>query len=201
MTREIQYDEVFDAQKHYRILLDSMARPGKIGLLSLPELNPPAGIHGAGALTGFALLNADAGFTVFGDEKGNITDYLALNTAARPVGHALADFLFLPGGKEWPEIKELKTGTLSYPEDSATLVIAAAEISAFPLTNAVVIILKGPGVEGEKKIYISGLHVSILETLQIQNLEFPLGLDAIVTDKKDQIVCIPRTSKLTIMTS
>ena len=201
MQREIQYDEVFDAQKHYRILLDSMARPGKINLLSLPGLTPPAGMHGAGVLTGFALLNADVGFAAFGPERDSITDYLILNTSGRPVGHALADFLFLPGEKEWSEIKELKVGTLSYPEDSATLVIAVKEISPLPIAEALSITLKGPGVEGEKKIYVRGLHHSIPETLQFLNLEFPLGLDAILTDEEDRIVCIPRTSKMLLATS
>ena len=36
MQRETTYDPVFDAQEHYRLLLDAMARPGKIN--TLPRL-------------------------------------------------------------------------------------------------------------------------------------------------------------------
>jgi len=45
MQREIQYDEIFDAQAHYRLLLDSMARPGKINVMPQLELTTPRGIH------------------------------------------------------------------------------------------------------------------------------------------------------------
>ena len=43
MVREIRYDEVFDAQKHFRSLLDSMTRPGRISVLDAVPLDAPPG--------------------------------------------------------------------------------------------------------------------------------------------------------------
>ena len=56
MQTELNYDTVFDAQEHFRVLLDSMSRPGKINVLPAMDILPPDGLQHAAALTGFALL-------------------------------------------------------------------------------------------------------------------------------------------------
>jgi alpha-D-ribose 1-methylphosphonate 5-triphosphate synthase subunit PhnH len=195
MHREIAYDEVFDAQRHYRILLDSMARPGKINLLPKTVSSPPGGINAASALVGFALLNADTCFCAIGPDRGKIAHYLSLNTSSRPAAHEQADFIFLPALQEGRELQEAKKGSLSYPEEGATVVADAEEISSMHLDDSVGLTLKGPGVDGERKVYVRGLHPAVLEMLQAQNIEFPLGIDAILTDKEDRIFCIPRSNR------
>ena len=194
MQREIQYDEVFDAQKHFRTLLDSMARPGKINILPDMGLQPPSGIHHASVLAGFALLNSDVSFSVEGSGREDITRYLVINTSSRPSETAEADFVFINGLINPEQLPELKMGTLPYPENSATLIIDTEELSEHPLTDAVALVLKGPGVAGEKKIYIRGLNPVIPAWLKEQNEEFPLGIDAILTDGNNRVLCLPRTT-------
>lgn len=59
MIRETVYDEIFDAQRHFRTVLDSMSRPGKINRFAPLALTTPEGLTRAAAYVGFALLNAD----------------------------------------------------------------------------------------------------------------------------------------------
>jgi alpha-D-ribose 1-methylphosphonate 5-triphosphate synthase subunit PhnH len=198
MSRELHYDEVFDAQSHYRILLDSMARPGKIGLLEHPDMNPPANLSQASALLAFTLLNSDVTFYVEGSENSELETYLSLNTSARKADVSLADFIFMNGSVQEDLLAEAKTGNLSYPEESATFIVDVQRISETEAPQSLKLTLKGPGVETSKTVYISGMNRSILESMLRQNEEFPLGIDMILSDMEGHILCIPRSNQFNI---
>ena len=74
-------------------------------------------------MIGFALLNSAVSFVLPGRENKSIGEYISLNTSSRPAEAEQADFVFLQGGQA-QEIAHLKMGTLSYPEESATLIVA-----------------------------------------------------------------------------
>ncbi len=195
MSRELHYDEVFDAQAHYRILLDSMARPGKIGLLSHPDLNPPAGLSPAAALLAFTLLNSDVTFYVDGSESAELENYLSLNTSARRADVSVADFIFMKGENQEDLLAEAKIGNLSYPEESATFIIDVQSIRETETPESLALTLKGPGVETSKTVFISGINRAILQSMLRQNEEFPLGIDMILSDLEGHILCIPRSNQ------
>ncbi|HET6253948.1 MAG TPA: phosphonate C-P lyase system protein PhnH [Puia sp.] len=196
MQREILYDDVYDAQGHYRLLLDSMARPGKINVLPEMELTAPKGIHAAGALVGFALMNADVTYYVEGPTAFEVGRYLLVNTSARPVGREEADYVFLDGSAPAELLQELKVGSLPYPEDGATVVAAVDGLASEG--EGLVLLLKGPGVAGEKKLCVIGLDRTFFEALATINGEFPLGIDVILTDGERRVACIPRSTKIGI---
>jgi alpha-D-ribose 1-methylphosphonate 5-triphosphate synthase subunit PhnH len=207
MQRETVYDPVFDSQEHYRLLLDAMARPGTINVLPRIPLTPPAGLPAAAALVGFALLNSDITFYAEGKDAATLTRYLAVNTSARAVSKGEADFIFAGGGSPATLIAGIKTGTLSYPEEGATLVAAvdamAGEAQGLGPREglpagmpALALTLKGPGVAGSKTFFVAGLNVALLEALVECNSEFPLGIDLILADPADRIACIPRSTKV-----
>ena len=162
MQREIQYDEIFDAQAHYRLVLDSMARPGKINVMPSLELTTPQGIHAAGALVGFALLNADVSLYVDGPSAEDVSLYLLVNTSAKPAEAEEADYVYLNGTASAEILYRLKTGTLPYPENSATVIVAAEELGG---DNGLVLTLSGPGVDGEHQLSVAGLNTALLEAL------------------------------------
>jgi alpha-D-ribose 1-methylphosphonate 5-triphosphate synthase subunit PhnH len=209
MQRETAYDPVFDAQEHYRLLLDAMARPGTINVLPRLPLTPPQGLPAASALVGFALLNSDVTFYAASGDAETITNYLAVNTSASPVSKEEADFVFAAGSSTAALITDMKTGTLPYPEEGATLILAVealageakglgspAKENGQPAIPALALSLKGPGVKGSKTIFVAGLGLGLMEALQQCNAEFPLGIDLILADPGDRIACIPRSSKL-----
>jgi alpha-D-ribose 1-methylphosphonate 5-triphosphate synthase subunit PhnH len=196
MVKEILYDDVFDAQEHYRLLLDSMARPGKINMMPEMELTTPRGIHAAGALVGFALLNADVTYYIDGPASFEVGRYLLVNTSARPVALGEADYVFVDGSTSAELLLSLKLGTLPYPEDSATVVAAVDGLANEG--DGLALLLKGPGVLGERKLCVAGLDRSFFGELATINSEFPLGIDVILTDGERRVACIPRSTKIRI---
>ncbi|GGB07274.1 phosphonate C-P lyase system protein PhnH [Puia dinghuensis] len=212
MQRETLYDAVFDAQADYRLLLDAMARPGKINKLPRRGLTPPPGLSEAAASVGFALLDANAGFFVDGEDVA-ITRYLVVNTSARPVGIAEADFVFAGGLASPSLVASMKKGTLAYPDEGATLVVDVEELAAEvrglgreveaaerhvtpDSDSTLALTLSGPGVAGERVFFVRGLNTTLVQALQECNAEFPLGVDLVLADGAGRIACIPRSSKV-----
>jgi alpha-D-ribose 1-methylphosphonate 5-triphosphate synthase subunit PhnH len=173
-------------------VLDAMAHPGKIYQLKDFDFESPSALSNASAVIAFALLNSDASFHTLG--TSHISDYLALNTGAVEETFEKADFVFIQGNSNAEFLFKLKHGTLSYPENSATVLIEVAEISKFYLDGCTEIIFRGPGVEFENKVFVRGLNSEILEAVKEINFEFPLGIDLIFCDKNNQIVGLPRSN-------
>ena len=198
MKREINYHEVFDAQQHFRVILDAMARPGNISQLWHPQLQPPADMPVAAAATAMALLNADVSFCVVDDSESLKSHYISLNTAANATDVSQADFIFMSGHTNTAVIAQAKTGTLPYPEEGATLIVWVEQLSATYIPQALAITLTGPGIENQQQVFIKGISLNLLNALHLQNTEFPLGVDAIFTDAQNLLLCIPRSSKMII---
>jgi alpha-D-ribose 1-methylphosphonate 5-triphosphate synthase subunit PhnH len=195
MLRETVYDTIHDAQKHFRIILDTTARPGKILRFDDISITTPDGLCRASALIGFALLNADVSFYL-DDYNEEATQYLVVNTASSKTAASEADFLFISGLEGISPIREAKTGTPQYPEGGATIIVEVEKISSDIFPNALSLALSGPGILGQKTVYAKGLDTAMLEEIQIKNQEFPLGVDVIVVDPQDMLFCIPRTTKI-----
>jgi alpha-D-ribose 1-methylphosphonate 5-triphosphate synthase subunit PhnH len=198
MRREINYDEVFDAQQQFRLLLDSMAHPGKINLLPDMDIVPPTGLNKGGALIAFALLNTDVSFHASGANSEEISSYIALNTASQPISVNDADFIFISGLHHEGILFGAKTGNLPYPEESATFVIDVEIMSPEAIDDAVLIILKGPGIKTEERVYIKGIDADLLAAVKEQNTEFPLGIDLMITDRQNRVICIPRSNQFVV---
>jgi alpha-D-ribose 1-methylphosphonate 5-triphosphate synthase subunit PhnH len=201
MIRETAYDEVFDAQVHFRLVMDSMARPGKLNTLDGVVIDPPTALHAASALIGLALLNADVTFFASANAE-DIADYFGTNTASATASAADADFLFLQGTDQPGDLEQAKIGSLSYPDTNAFVIIDVDMLSADnqvdTIENTLALTLSGPGVDGTKTVFVNGLNPDLLTTLRDLNSEYPLGIDVILTDRIDQICCIPRSTKLMI---
>jgi alpha-D-ribose 1-methylphosphonate 5-triphosphate synthase subunit PhnH len=194
MQTELNYDIVFDAQQHFRLLLDSMSRPGKINSFPAIDMLPPPGLHQATALTGFALLNTDVTFYIAGNSSDEIAGYLLVNTGSQPAEMSVADYVFLPEKYYSDDLYDARNGTSVYPEDSATIVAEAELISEGAVNGALEITLKGPGVNGEAKVFVRGISNQLLEFIKIQNDEYPLGIDLVITDRQNNLICIPRSN-------
>jgi alpha-D-ribose 1-methylphosphonate 5-triphosphate synthase subunit PhnH len=198
MRREVIYDEVFDAQLQFRIIMDGMAHPGKIKELPSLDIHPPNQLNTGSALIGFALLNSDVSFHVSEENSTTVSSYIAMNTSAQPKAIESADFIFIRGYEEAVCIEEAKKGSLSYPEDSATFIVDVDQLSDEFFADAVKVSLSGPGVKTQNTFYVSGIHEELLNEVKNQNEEFPLGVDLMLTDKNCNLICIPRSSQFLI---
>lgn len=199
MIREVAYDEVFDAQKHYRSLLDSVSRPGKINRLQPVHIDPPAGLNAASALIAFALMDSDSTFETVSMNRGEDA-YLAANTNARRTEIERANFIFAQAWESPEFLDDADCGTLLYPDMAATLVLQLTNASAEPLSGGFKLTITGPGVDGMSTMFVSGINPDLLLAIQARNAEFPLGLDTILTFVDSEgvpcVVGLPRTARV-----
>ena len=194
MIKETNYDKVFQSQEHFRLIMDSMANPGKLNRLKA-DIHGISPLNNASILIGFALMNSDVTFFIQ-DHDEDITDYFIDNTSAKPASAEKADFLYLSGKKaNIGAVEMVKEGSLEYPEKGAFLVLEAERISEQILEGSVELVLKGPGVNGSKKVFVLGVSPELLQIVSLKNKEYPLGVDTLLTDEEGQLLCLPRSNQ------
>src|SRR5262245_53864063 len=170
MVRETAYDEVFHAQRHFRSLLDSLARPGTINDLAPVPCAPPDGLHTATALVAFALMNADVSFHVV-NKAPPVAEYLTANTGAHASRVEAAAFVIADGHEPPAALEGASCGTLAYPDTSATLILQVDALSPSALANSIRLTLQGPGIDGRAQLFVRPLNVDLLLALQARNAE------------------------------
>ena len=198
MVRETGYDEVRDAQRHFRSILDSLARPGVISILDPVTLAPPPRLNAATVLVAFSLLDADVAFHLV-DMTASEDAYLRANTRAASTAIEDAQFVFADGSSPAQMLEGVHCGSLTYPDTAATLILQVVTLSSVPVPAGLKLTLTGPGVETQAFVYVRQLNPDLLLALQARNTEFPLGIDTIVTcDDGPQgiprVLGIPRTT-------
>ncbi len=194
------------AQRTFRGLLDSMARPGKVNRVAACPLCDAGGQAGDPYLLGVActLLDPEVGFCVAGDREGRLRDWLALRTGARPVAPAEADFLLLTPEDDPRLLYEAKRGTLDYPDRGATVIVSrvgledAGGAAAGRRSPAVQPLrLTGPGIPSEATLFAGGLGERQVAVWREVNREFPLGIDVILVGE-GRVACLPRSVKIEV---
>jgi alpha-D-ribose 1-methylphosphonate 5-triphosphate synthase subunit PhnH len=193
------YDQVFDAQKHYRTLLQCTARPGTIGQLDDVLLDVPPALNRATALIALALFSGDSSFYLAQGEEPAV-DFLRRETLAKPASAEQADFLLLPDTNRLAEIHRARLGSLLYPDLGATVVLQVTAISPAPMPGGLRLALTGPGIETETVVFVLGASEALFETLRECNAEFPLGVDAFLTcdslSAGPCVLAVPRTTRV-----
>ena len=195
MIREITYDEVFDAQKHFRLLMECMSMPGKLNFIESSQLISPEGINQATILSGFALMNSDVSFYL-DHRPADVEDYLTVNTSAQRVSISKADFIYMRGNRTGTMLSEANAGLDIYPESSAFILLDLTKISKQSFFPSIRIELEGPGIDGTESVYVQGLDESFLKIIKDQYPTYPLGFDFILTSPDNAVFCIPRSSKI-----
>ncbi len=203
-VREQHYDEVFDAQRHFRLLLDSMARPGQVREFTGLTLSPPPPLSPAAAAIALALLDTNVSFACAGYGEG-VGSYLRANTSSREAAIPEADFLFFaPGAADPATVAMAKPGLLAYPDQGATLIMETAglvEAASFGRVNGnetahgLRVTLSGPGVDGTVNFGVQGLTLESLDAVRRLNREYPLGVELVLT-AGNRFVSVPRSSAI-----
>ena len=121
------FDETFDSQKIFRIILDTMANPTR--KLSVAEFIPKLfGEEPAMLSVAMTLLDNEVSF--FTDQK-KLSENIALLTHATEVKAENADYIFITNPDNVVKaVKMAKIGTLSDPHRSATIIIKCREMES-----------------------------------------------------------------------
>jgi len=191
------YDQVLDAQKHYRVLLQSTARPGSIGQFDDAAIEVPSQLNRSTALIVLTLLSADV--TYFLDRADAAASaFIEHETLAVPTEADRADFLILADPRRTEALSRARTGHLHFPEQAATVIAQVDAISPAPLENALRLIMTGPGIENQAEVFVLGVSREFFLTLREKNAEFPMGIDVYFTCNSLSagpcVLALPRTT-------
>ena len=201
MIKETTFDPIFDAQQSFRVLLNAFGHPGTIYEFEKYKLNQPVDLYPSNAIIALALFDNNVSFHASSNYAELAESYIQLNTSAQIQNISEADYVFLNGNENIVHlINECKKGDLSYPEKNATIILKVKQISTAIISNYdFELVLSGPGIESNKILYINGLLIENMQAIQLANMEFPLGLDIILTDAHENICSIPRSIALQII--
>jgi alpha-D-ribose 1-methylphosphonate 5-triphosphate synthase subunit PhnH len=184
-------DEHLLTQALFRDLLRVMSRPGTVKSLSprISSISPEPLVAIAATL-----LDQETTYAVLDDEQ--LDRAVRLKTEARTAPLEDADFIFVPGGASGGRIGRAQRGTLAYPDTGATLlyrVESLAEDSSTPTVE-----LSGPGIAEQAKPCIEGIDVDDLVLLNSINEQYPLGIDLILVDTRQQVMALPRSTQIKV---
>ncbi len=171
-------------QKIFRIILEAMSRPG-----SVQDLR--AFVNGScpGKAVLATLLDAEV---TLADPHGLLEDQDWPLMQAGQSDPSHADYIYCDGRKTLDV--EPRIGSLSSPDESATLVIEIDSLvgKTLPLR------LQGPGIEDQCDISMDGLNMHWLEMRNDWVSAFPLGVDILFVDKHN-LIGLPRTTHLEVL--
>ena len=184
----------------FRLLLEALARPGTLQRLPEPLATPPA-LPDATLPNPYAvaacltlvdqetgLAHAHSGAWIAPDLP--LSRWMALRTNARLATPSLADYVILHDIPSAPLLTELKQGSLTFPERSATAFLCVAELSSAGATWR----LRGPGINGTITVGLSGLPATLLPAILATRAHFPLGIDLLCVDRSGLCLGLPRTT-------
>lgn len=170
-------------QQVFRQLLDAYSYPGKVQTLA--DTLPAAAYQAVLA----TLLDGTSSLC---DRDGLLDAAQWSLLQAKPASAASAQFIVCDGAQAADITPRL--GTLTEPEQSATLVLAITGIGS----GTQALRLRGPGIRQETTLELAGLHPSWLTQRAEWCCHFPLGVDCILTDTHRRWVAIPRTTQLEV---
>lgn len=197
MIKEIEYNEVFDAQEHFRTLMDGFSRPGSIHSFEAIKVDLPQCLYASTAYVALALLNTDVTCAVYLENEKTIKEYLSINTNVGFEAVDKANFLLTSGSADSQLIDCAYEGDPAYPETSCFVVLQVEEIANTPFQDAIGVELTGPGIQTSQQLYVKGISEDMLAAIQLKNSEYPLGVEIILCASNGEVSVIPRSSKIT----
>ncbi|MEQ1695194.1 MAG: phosphonate C-P lyase system protein PhnH [Hyphomicrobiaceae bacterium] len=179
-------------QRLFRQFLDCMARPGSVADLAAWTGGAPAALAVLAALCDSEVLLADPQRLLTGGDW----DFLECRQSAVEE----ARFIFVDGTTA-PDVGfEPALGTLTTPEQGATIVIRVSSLGTTGQlgTTGHKVRLSGPGIASQRELGLGTLHPGWLDQRAVWCRFFPLGVDLVVCDES-RVAALPRTTRVTQM--
>jgi alpha-D-ribose 1-methylphosphonate 5-triphosphate synthase subunit PhnH len=194
------------SQAVFRVLLDSLARPGRI--IQLPAsadghsanaagngaLAPPAGV-GPGIVP-LALAVIGSKVAVVGAPSWQ--ERICRATGASTADIAEASLVAIYGAADPAAIALLRRGHALAPEDGAKVGLGCAALTEGG-NGEVTVELSGPGVPGRSRLGVNGVGRAVFDALRAANSRFPAGVDVWLVDQRGQVAGLPRSTRLAVI--
>ncbi|PZG51498.1 phosphonate C-P lyase system protein PhnH [Spongiactinospora gelatinilytica] len=183
------------SQRDFRVLLDVLSRPGRIGHLAVTRGTPAATIPVAG------LADVEVPLAVLAD-GGRQEWARALRVATgAPAAEPQAARLVLALRPLTPaEIGALPRGDALHPELGARLVQAVDALlpGAQAAPGDTVLALTGPGIDGRAELAVRGFGEDAARALAAANAGFPAGIDTFLVAPDGAVAGLPRSTRITL---
>jgi alpha-D-ribose 1-methylphosphonate 5-triphosphate synthase subunit PhnH len=183
----------YPTQEVIRVLITAMSHPGRV--YSIPVKDNPEARNASLLAVVRTLFDHEVSFSII---DGNGTKTLAREiqgaTDAREAEIPDADYVVVAGAASEGRILSAKRGTNAYPDRGATLLYVLGKSKSDLYLETVM--LKGPGIEGTAKPQLKGLNMHELNYIRELNSEYPLGVDCIFLRGPDQVMCLPRSTRI-----
>lgn len=180
-------DPTDDAQRLFRRVLDAFSHPGRI--VSLAGAAPGPGTI-APATVAYLLTLADRDTPLWlapAFDHPEIRDYLRFH-AGTPIVASRRDAVFAVLRNDDAEPFEgFAAGTDTYPDRSATLVIEVPSLDEGPVR-----LCRGPGIDGDARLAITGLDDGFWRQCAANHALFPCGVD-LVFASGSSLLALPRS--------
>ena len=185
------FDEVFDTQKVYRLLLTAMSNPARVVNIKqyadkLYGENPE--------MLAFAmmLLDNEVGFSACDDSA--LSNEIVFLTLSRKETIENADYIFVTDCAALETaIKSAKCGTLSDPHKSATVIVENSGSKTCRLR------LYGPGLKGVTEFWTTDIVKKALDIRDGQFYEYPQGVDFVFVSESGEVFAIPRLTRREVL--
>lgn len=202
----------------FRLLLDALARPGKINQLEYPALHGEAptyfsqasesdvaiNMYALGAL--LVLLDRETSFFIASDGNllpltASVVRWTMLRSGSNVVSVDQAAFaLFCDSGNSGL-LDQLNKGTILEPEASATVIYAVEQLVATgergeTQDDAIALNFQGPGIQEMCSVSVRGLKEADITALIAARKNYPLGIDVYLIDADGHCIGLPRTTKI-----
>jgi alpha-D-ribose 1-methylphosphonate 5-triphosphate synthase subunit PhnH len=184
-------DAVLDAQSVFRVVLDAMARPGRIVDIDIPLSGPPP-LDSATTAAMLTLVDGDTPLWLDGlAATGAVMDYARFHCGCRlAVRPQEAVFAVIADVSKMPPLSAFPDGSDEYPDRSATLLLQVPS-----LTGGRPLGLAGPGIRHRAQLSVAGLPAAFPHWLDENHALFPRGVDLIFTCGQ-QLAALPRSTRL-----
>jgi len=178
------------SQAVFRVLLESLARPGRVFQL------PAAGDEVGPGIVPLALAVIGSKVAVAGAPEWQAR--ICRATGALPTGIKAASLVAIYGTAEAETITRLRRGSAAAPEDGAKVGLACGALSQGG-PGETTIELKGPGVPGRTLLGVNGLSREVFGALRAANARFPAGVDVWLVDERGRVAGLPRSARQAVV--
>lgn len=181
-------DPVHHAQKTFRALLQSLARPGI--WQTTAELTPPPELSASCAAACLTLCDLETTLWLQPELSEDIRSWLLFHTGCRfTTDPQAAEFALIGNVATAPKLHEFHQGSAEYPEASTSLLI---QLPSFE--GGMSVTLQGPGILGTMAVNLPLPH-DFWQQWQAMTDSYPLGVDGWFF-AADQVLGLPRTARL-----
>jgi alpha-D-ribose 1-methylphosphonate 5-triphosphate synthase subunit PhnH len=189
------YRKANPTQKVFRTVVEGMSHPGRA--YPMPTIEEDVPWSDNLLAIAHTLFDHEVGFAVIeSTAQDQTTDGVYEATKASVVDLPEADYIIVEGSKSGGRIRSANRGEAAFPDKGATIIYRLDSTNSGSNALDDEIILTGPGINGQTSPEMNGLDRDEVALIREINSDYPLGVDCIFLNRENQMMCLPRSTRI-----